>query len=51
METEFMSFNKIIIFGSKGAGKTTLIKKMKSRINTKNEHLDEGKIEIYNISF
>ena len=39
METEFISFKKIVIFGSKGVGKTTLIKKMKM----KNDIVEGGK--------
>ena len=45
METKFFSFKKIIIFGSKGVGKTTLIKKMKMKndINLEEPTVENGK--------
>ena len=43
METEFISFQKIIIFGAKGTGKSTLIKKMQNDINLEKETSKESK--------
>ena len=43
METEYISFQKIIIFGAEGTGKSTLIKKMKNEINLEKEASKESK--------
>lgn len=53
METEFISFKKILIFGSKGVGKTTLIKKMKMKkyINLEEQIVEEGKNYFYNLLY
>ena len=46
METEFISYKKIIIFGSKGVGKTTLIKKMQNNINLEEQISEESNKDI-----
>ena len=44
---EFASFKKVIIFGSKGSGKTSLTKRIKRGSFSNESPTDNGKIQIY----
>jgi len=40
---EFVSYKKVIIFGSEGVGKTTLTKSIEKGVFTNESHSEQGK--------
>ena len=49
---EFASFKKVIIFGSEGSGKTSLVKRIETGSFTNESHTDDGNYNLilkYNI--
>lgn len=52
METsqDFVSYKKVLVFGSEGTGKTSLTKKLEQDLFENESHTQDGKIKlIYNI--
>ena len=45
---EFASFKKVIIFGSKGSGKTSLSKRIERGSFSNESPTDNGKIKLFN---
>ena len=47
---EFASFKKVIIFGSEGSGKTSLVKRIETGSFTNESHTETGKLKYIYIS-
>ena len=45
---EFASFKKVVIFGSKGSGKTSLSKRIERGSFSNESPTDNGKIKLFN---
>ena len=41
--SEFVSYKKLVIFGSEGSGKTTLISSIEKGVFSEQSHTDNGK--------
>ena len=48
---EFVSYKKVLIFGSEGSGKTTLSKYLEKGTFSNETHTENGKLKYYIIFF